>query len=53
VILNIPLSPCLPPDRLIWKDSKDGKLSVKIAYHLVLCLNDLFKGNVLGDWKRS
>jgi hypothetical protein len=44
VILNIPLSPCLPPDRLIWKDSKDGKLSVRIAYHLVMCLNDLFKG---------
>jgi hypothetical protein len=44
VILNIPLSPRLPPDRLIWKESKDGKFSVRNAYHLGLCINDLSKG---------
>jgi hypothetical protein len=43
MILNIPLSPCLPPDRLIWKDSKDGKFLIRSAYHLGLCLNDLYK----------
>jgi hypothetical protein len=44
VILNIPLSPCLPPDKLIWNESKDGKFSVRSAYHLGLCINDLSKG---------
>jgi len=34
VIENIPPSPCLPPDRLIWKETKDGQFSVRSAYHL-------------------
>lgn len=44
VILNIPLSPFLPPNQLIWKDTKDGKFSVRSAYHLSLSLSDLDKG---------
>lgn len=34
VILNIPLSPFYPPDRIIWKSTKDGVFSVRSAYHL-------------------
>jgi len=34
IIEIIPLSPCLPPDRLIWKETKDGKFNVRSAYHL-------------------
>jgi len=34
VILNIPLSPLYPPDRLTWKGTKDGVFSVCSAYHL-------------------
>jgi hypothetical protein len=34
VIENIPLSPCLPLDRLIWKETKDGQFTVRNAYHL-------------------
>jgi hypothetical protein len=44
VILNIPLSPCFPPNQLIWKESKDGKFSIRSADHLGLWLNDLYKG---------
>jgi len=34
VILNIPLSPIYPPNRIIWKSTKDGAFSVCSAYHL-------------------
>jgi hypothetical protein len=44
VILNISLSLRLSLNRLIWKESKDGKFLVKSAYHLGLCINDLSKG---------
>jgi hypothetical protein len=57
VIENIPLSPCLPPDRLIWKETKDGKFSVRSAYHLGKNLADLLGGQSSlvtkekGKWK--
>jgi hypothetical protein len=44
VILNIPLSPNLPQDRLIWKDTKDGKFTVRSAYHLGYSLHDNDRG---------
>jgi len=34
VILNIPLSPLYPADRIIWKSTKDGAFSVRSAYHM-------------------
>jgi hypothetical protein len=35
-ILNIPISPSLPKDRLIWRCTKNGEFSVRSAYHLGL-----------------
>jgi hypothetical protein len=34
VITNMPISPFLPPDRLIWQGTKNGSFSVRSAYHL-------------------
>jgi hypothetical protein len=34
VIANIPLSPLLPEDRLIWRGTASGKFIVRSAYHL-------------------
>jgi hypothetical protein len=34
VILNIALSPLHPPNRLIWKGTKDGIFSIRGAYLL-------------------
>jgi hypothetical protein len=34
VIINIPLSPCLPNDRLIWMETKHGGFTMRSAYHL-------------------
>jgi hypothetical protein len=34
VILNIPLSPLLPKDRLIWRGTKNEIFTVRSAYHL-------------------
>jgi ribosomal protein L37AE/L43A len=36
IILNIPLSPLLPKDKLIWRCTKNGDFSVRSAYHLGL-----------------
>lgn len=33
-ILSMPLSARMPPDKAIWKGTKDGKFSVKSAYHI-------------------
>ncbi|KAH6797549.1 hypothetical protein C2S52_022103 [Perilla frutescens var. hirtella] len=35
-ILSIPLSDRRPSDRRIWKPSKNGKFSIKTAYHLAV-----------------
>ena len=32
VIKGIPLSSCLPPDKLIWVETPNGKFSVTSAY---------------------
>jgi hypothetical protein len=34
VIANVPLSPCLPQDRQIWKATKNGIFTVRSASHL-------------------
>jgi hypothetical protein len=56
-ILNIPLSPFQPKDRLIWRCTKNGEFTVKNAYHLGMEMRDREKagssgGNKKGDlWK--
>lgn len=44
VSASIPLSPNLPPDRLIWLGTKNGNFSVKSAYHLGLEIIEKGKG---------
>jgi hypothetical protein len=34
VIINIPLSPVLPRDRLLWRGTQNGEFTVRSAYHL-------------------
>jgi hypothetical protein len=34
VIKNIPLTPLLPRDRLIWKGTPSGAFTVRSAYHM-------------------
>jgi hypothetical protein len=34
VITGIPLSPGLPPDRMFWRGTIDGRFTVRSAYHL-------------------
>lgn len=40
IIYNIPLSPLLPRDRLIWRGTLDGIFIVRSAYHLRKELQD-------------
>jgi hypothetical protein len=44
VILNIPLSPLLPNDRLIWTGTSNGVFIVRSAYHLGKELQDNLGG---------
>jgi ribonuclease HI len=44
VIKNIPLSPCLPRDRLIWRGTKNGIFTVRSAYHMEVERQALAKG---------
>lgn len=56
-ILNIPLSPNLPQDRVIWIGSKSGLFSVKSAYYLGRPLKEeargqcSYAGNLPDIWK--
>jgi hypothetical protein len=43
-ILNIPLSPNLPQDRIIWIGSKSGMFSVKSAYYIGRVLKEDARG---------
>jgi ribonuclease HI len=49
VIASIPLSSNLPPDRLIWLDTKNGNFSVRSAYHLGLEIKDRERGQSSND----
>jgi hypothetical protein len=44
IISNIPLSPLLPKDKLIWRGTTHGEFSVRSAYHLGKELQDLAGG---------
>jgi hypothetical protein len=56
-ILNIPLSPNLPQDRVIWIGSKSGLFSVKSAYFIGRSLKEeargqcSYAGNLPDIWK--
>lgn len=39
VIKRIPISSCLPADKLIWAKASNGKFSVKSAYGVVMQLS--------------
>jgi len=51
VIENIPLSPCFPPDRLIWKETKDGQFSIRSAYHLGIQMREVYGGQSSSEAK--
>lgn len=46
VIKNIPLSPLLPMDRLIWRGTSNGVFSVRSAYHMKVERQEMLKGGV-------
>jgi hypothetical protein len=46
-ILNIPLSPILPQDRIIWIGSKSGMFTVKSVYHIGSVLKEDARGTML------
>jgi hypothetical protein len=45
VIKNIPLSPFLPRDRLIWRGANNGVFTVRSAYHMEVDIQSLVKGD--------
>lgn len=49
VIANIPLSPTLPPDRLIWNGIIDGVVTVRSAYHMGMEIQERSKGSPSSD----
>ncbi|XP_041011395.1 uncharacterized protein LOC121255185 [Juglans microcarpa x Juglans regia] len=44
IISIIHISPCKSDDKLVWRCTKNGIFSVKSAYHLLVFVNDLNKG---------
>ena len=36
MVLGIPLSTSLPPDKLVWACTAKGKFTVRSAYHLIM-----------------
>jgi hypothetical protein len=57
VILNMPLSPLQPRDRLIWRCTTIGEFTIRNAYHMGMELATLSrsggskKGEDSGVWK--
>lgn len=49
VIANIPLSPTLPPDQLIWNGIIDGVFLVRSAYHMGMEIQERSKGGPSSD----
>jgi hypothetical protein len=52
IIFNIPLSPLLPQDKLIWRGTTHGEFSVRSAYHLGKELQDLAVGQCSSEVQR-
>ena len=48
-IKSIPLSVRLPPDKLVWDETANGKFTVKSDYHLVVSLSSLDSNGSASD----
>jgi hypothetical protein len=44
-LIIFPLSPTLPPDKLMWNETLDGVFSVKSAYHMEMEFQAHSQGN--------
>ncbi|KAL0344526.1 UNVERIFIED_CONTAM: putative mitochondrial protein [Sesamum radiatum] len=53
VILGLPLSRTREPDLLVWHYSKNGRFSVRSAYHLACLLDDRPGSSSLGEHESS